>query len=67
MNLVNQINTRGILVGAITILLVSISGCAIIPDNWAFTKEIMNTDELSQIKRIALLDEIGRASCRERV
>jgi len=56
MNLVNQINTRGILVGAITILLVSISGCAIIPDNWAFTKEIMNTDELSQIKRIALLD-----------
>ncbi len=56
MNLVNQINARGIFVGTITILLVSISGCAVIPDNWIFTKEIKNTDELSQIKRIALLD-----------
>ena len=56
MNLANQINARGTFLGSIIILLVSVSGCAVIPDNFIFTEEIKNVDELSEIKRIALLD-----------
>ncbi len=41
---------------AFCLLTFYLSGCAVTPDNWAFQKEVIKTDELNQIKRIALLD-----------
>jgi hypothetical protein len=43
---------------AVTLCVVSLllNACAFMPDNWAFQEEIIKTDELERIKRVALLD-----------
>jgi hypothetical protein len=33
-----------------------LQACAFIPDNWAFSEEIMNTEALAKVNRVALLD-----------
>ena len=56
MNEINRIKTRSISVCMITILSGWLTGCAFVPDNFAFTEEVVNKEALSEIKRVALLD-----------
>ncbi len=52
----SQNNIRSIIAVITAAMFVLLSGCAVIPDNWIFTKEIRNIDQDTKIERIALVD-----------
>lgn len=55
-NATSQITIRGVTVCATILILVWLSGCAFMPDNWPVREETLNVEALTKVKRIALLD-----------
>lgn len=53
---INQARIRGAIICMVGMFLVLLSGCETFPNNWAFSKEVLNTEAHPQIRRIALLD-----------
>jgi hypothetical protein len=53
MNRVHRIAPRAFALCAVSLFL---HACAFIPDNWAFQEEIIDTEALTKVKRVALLD-----------
>jgi len=53
MNRVHKITSR---VVALCVVSLFFHGCAFTPDNWAFQKEFIDTEALTQVNRVALLD-----------
>ena len=56
MNRINWIQARSIWVCTIMILSFSLVGCAHMPDNFQFGKEVVNIDSQLIVKRVVLLD-----------
>lgn len=52
----NFFNFRYFIAQALGLLIVFVTGCAVMPENRPFHNEIIKIDELAQIKRIGLLD-----------
>ena len=53
MNRIHKITSR---VVALCVVSLFIHGCAFTSDNWAFQEEFIDTEALTQVKRVVLLD-----------
>lgn len=53
MNRVHQVASRVVALCTVSLFL---HACAFMPDNWAFQEEIIDTEALTKVKRVALLD-----------